>query len=217
MSRKTMISVISGLALLMLAMTMHAPGPVQAQDPTPTNTPRPTPTNIAPPASSDNNFHGSIRGFVYTDVNGDGRCLNTGVTGETPRAGVAIEFVSSDEKTVLTSTSAENGGFELAGAGASYWRVSAQPPAGWVVTSANPLYAPIYPDTPLAQDVNFCVQQGTAVVLPLPLPAAAPADALLPESGAPANSASLWLALLGLTLVLTGFALHWREQRLAHK
>jgi len=168
------------------------------------------------PVTDDNPLsNGSIRGMVYIDANGDGKCVNTGVTGEGPASGVTIEFVSSDEKTVITQTSAESGGYELAAAGESYWRVTAQPDAGWFVTSQNPLYVPIYQDTPLALDVNFCVQKLTAVPAPLPLPAVpgSTTSALMPESGAPANSGSLWLAVTGLALIVVGLGLYWREKR----
>jgi len=217
MSRKSQFSFILGLVLILLA-SMSYDGVSAQGEATPTNTPRPTPTNIAPPTSPPTSVEttnrGSIRGMVYVDANGDGKCVNTGLASETPVAGVTLEFVSSDEKTVITQTSAENGGYELAGAGESYWRVTAQPAAEWMVTSQNPLYVPIYADTPLALDVNFCVQKITAVPLPLPqtLPAVTNTSNLLPESGAPANTASLWLALAGLALVILGAGLYWREK-----
>ncbi|MBK8988128.1 MAG: hypothetical protein IPM39_19010 [Chloroflexi bacterium] len=213
MSRQSKISLILGLALLLLA-SMTFPVAQAQEQPTPTNTPRPTPTNIPPAVNTNPAFHGSIRGFVYTDMNGDGKCVGTGVAGETAVANITIQFVNSDEKVVLTQTTADNGAYELAGAGESYWRVTAQPPAGWVVTSQNPLYAPIYANTPLAADVNFCLQKGTAVAVPLPLilPSTA-ATTLLPDSGAAGNMASFWLAALGLGLILLGLAIHWRQHR----
>ena len=66
----------------------------------------------------------------------------------------------------------------LAAAGQSYWRVTAKPDATkYVVTSQNPLYAPVYPENGLAQTgYNFCVSQGTNAVI------------ILPESGAAASS-----------------------------
>lgn len=211
MSYKARISFILGLVLLLIASVAQAQDP----QPTPTNTPRPTPTNMAPPTSPppapSANVQGSIRGVVYADVTGNGRCVNTGVAGETAVPNVPIEFMSSDEKTIITHTSGENGVFELAAAGESYWRVTAKPPAGWVVTSENPRYAPIYPETPLATDVNFCVMRVTAV----PLPAPPTSGILLPDSGAPANSAaniSLWLAIAGFGLILVGLFLQ-RQQR----
>ncbi len=216
MSRHSLISLVSGLILLFIALVVNAPGPVQAQAPTPTNTPRPTPTNIPQPTTAATDVHGSIRGMIYRDVNGDGQCVGTGIVGENPVEGVQIEFVSSDEKTVLTHTSASNGGFELAGAGESYWRVTAKPAAGWVVTSENPRYASVYAPNPVVTDVNFCVQEGTAVVLPhLVIPSSAPP--LLPASGAPASSTattiSFWLVALGMSLIVSGVILHWRERR----
>jgi hypothetical protein len=198
MPRKTTIAVLLGL-LLSLAVTA-----VYAQD---GPGPWPTPTNVPV------DVYGTVRGFVYLDVNGDGKCVNTGVAGETPVEGIPIEFVSSDEKTVITNTSAANGAYELAGAGQSYWRVTAKPDAAWVVTSENPLYAPVYPDNLAATDVNFCVQKaGTAVfALASPVNATVSGDYILPEAGAAQNSALLWPFLLGIGLILFGAGWRWYE------
>ncbi|MBK8901607.1 MAG: hypothetical protein IPM53_10525 [Anaerolineaceae bacterium] len=147
---------------------------------------------------------GSITGAVYLDVNGDGRCFNTGVTGEGPVQGVTIEFVSSDEATVVTLTTAENGTYGLAAAGQSYWRVTAKPDATkYVVTSENPLYAPVLPETGLDQSgINFCVSQGTNAVI------------ILPESGGAASSNGLvWVtAVFGLALIGVGVVLEVKRR-----
>lgn len=147
---------------------------------------------------------GSISGSVYLDVNGDGRCINTGVAGEGPVQGVTIEFVSSDEATVVTLTTAENGTYGLAAAGQSYWRVTAKPDATkYVVTSENPLYAPVFPDNGLNQSgVNFCVSQGTNAVI------------ILPESGGAASSNGLvWVtAVFGLALIGVGLVLEVKRR-----
>ncbi len=63
----------------------------------------------------------TIRGGVYEDVNGDGRCVNTGVEGEGPVAGIDILFVSSDRETTVTLYTGDNGTYGLAGAGESIW------------------------------------------------------------------------------------------------
>ena len=44
---------------------------------------------------------GTIQGVVYQDVNGDGVCVDTGVQGEGPVENVDVEFVSSDEETII--------------------------------------------------------------------------------------------------------------------
>lgn len=168
------------MVLLLSAILLLIVGTVQAQD------------------------SGSISGAVYLDVNGDGRCINTGVTGEVPVAGVTIEFTSSDEATVVTLTTADNGTYGLAGAGQSYWRVTAKPDAAkYVVTSENPLYAPVFPENGLAQTgFNFCVSQGTNAVI------------ILPESGAAAsNMGMVWVtAVFGLALVGVGIALEAKRR-----
>lgn len=172
----------TGLVVLLLStIFLLAVGTVQAQD------------------------SGSISGAVYLDVNGDGRCFNTGVTGEVPVQGVTIEFVSSDEATVVTLTTASDGTYGLAAAGQSYWRVTAKPDATkYVVTSQNPLYAPVYPENGLAQTgYNFCVSQGTNAVI------------ILPESGAAASSSvAVWVtAVLGLSLIGVGIVLEAKRQQ----
>lgn len=150
---------------------------------------------------------GSISGAVYKDVNGDGVCIDTGVAGEVPVEGVTIEFVSSDEATVVTLTTAENGTYGLAAAGQSYWRVTAKPDATkYVVTSENPRYAPVLPDAGLVQTgVNFCVSEGTNAVI------------ILPESGAAATATGgnlfIWItAVFGLALIGTGIVLEWKRR-----
>ena len=174
----------TGLAILLLsALFLLAVSTVQAQS----------------------DARGSISGAVYKDVNGDGRCIDTGVTGEDPVEGVTIEFVSSDEATVVTLTTADNGTYGLAAAGQSYWRVTAKPDAAkYVVTSENPLYAPVLPESGLVQTgYNFCVSEGTNAVI------------ILPESGAAAtnNSLFVWItAVFGLALVGVGIVLEIKRR-----
>lgn len=170
------------MVLLLSAILLLVVGTVQAQD------------------------RGSISGAVYLDVNGDGRCFNTGVTGEDPVEGVTIEFTSSDEATVVTLTTAGDGTYGLAAAGQSYWRVTAKPDATkYVVTSENPLYAPVFPENGLAQSgYNFCVSQGTNAVI------------ILPESGAAASSTGLvWVtAVFGLALIGVGIVLEAKRRQI---
>jgi hypothetical protein len=174
---------------------------------------------------------GTIRGAVYRDVNGDGQCVNTGVEGEEPVAGVSIEFVSSDGNHTIHLYTGENGTYGLADAGFSNWRVTATPSSDWVVTSQNPLYANINFDEEEALDINFCVAEvgyWTGPVNPIypgqPLypvnpiyPGGQPASVVLPESGAPAsiNSAGLLavMALGGFGFVLLGLGLELKRRR----
>ncbi len=156
------------------------------------------------------NDTGYITGAVYRDVNGDGRCVDTGIEGENPVEGVAIEFVSSDEAIVVTLTTADNGTYGLADVGESYWRVSAKPDAAkYVVTSENPLFAPVFPADGLVQTgYNFCVSDGTTIT-------GTNAVIILPESGAAAanNSAVLWItAVFGLALIGSGTVLEIKRR-----
>ncbi len=143
---------------------------------------------------------GYITGAVNLDVNGDGLCFDSGVEGETGVEGVTIEFVSSDEATVVTLTTAADGTYGLAAAGESYWRVTAKPDAAkYFVTSENPRYAPVFPDTGLVQTGNnFCISQGINAVIILPESGAAAAG----SNGLVGVTAVFGLALIGVGLVL---------------
>lgn len=211
--RKTLkVAVIGSLGLAAVFM-LAISGMVQAQNdeprPTPTNMPDETPA-VPTPVPSGNEEHeevvvrGSIQGMVYVDVTGDGRCINTGVEGEGPIEGIPVEFVSSDEQTIITLTSGPDGQFGLFAAGASYWGVSARPGADWVVTTEPTIYVPIYADSLSATDVNFCVQQASV------------ARVVLPASGAQQPLAWGWLALAGLLFVGLGFVYFWRERQLSY-
>lgn len=188
----------------------------QAQTPRPTptidpfTTPTPTPTATPPPSTSQPSgapTHGTIQGGVYKDVNGDGVCVGSGVAGEEPVANIDVEFVSSDEKTVITLYTGPDGRYGLVAAGFSYWGVTTKPGPDWIVTSEKTLYVPIYEDTLVATDVNFCIQQARTVTTFLPA-----SGASFPGwTGIPSL---LSLALVtGLMLIVVGFSLYRRQSR----
>ena len=178
--------------------------------------PRPTPTNVGGGVSGDDDEErGTMQGHVYLDVNGDGVCVNSGVEGERPVEGIPVEFVSSDEQTVITVTSGDDGGFGLFAAGQSNWRVSAKPEAGLVVTSANPLYVPVYPESLGHTGVDFCVAEGTAAngiivlangqTIVVGDSIAAAGTIILPEAGAAAQPDYVGIVLLGMAILGTVF------------
>ena len=196
MLRTVKISMIAGLLVMLLANVAYAQGE-----------PRPTPTNVPTlleERKDDGVDRGTIQGVVYQDVNGDGRCVGTGIAGEGPVPNINIEFVSSDEKTVITLYSGPDGIYGLAAAGQSYWAVTAKPSADWIVTSSPTLYAPIFEDSQAQTDVNFCVMKASGN---------ARVRAVLPQAGRAASPALSVAAIAGLSLVLTGLFLSWREKR----
>ncbi len=145
---------------------------------------------------------GTIMGVIYEDVNGDGVCVDTGVEGEVPVPDVNVEFVSSDEKTVLTMYSSADGAFGLYAAGFSYWKLTAKPSAEWVVTSENPIYAPIDAQNHAINGLYFCVQK------------AQKAQVVLPASGDPVSAGALAAtAVTGLTFILGGVVLEIRRRK----
>ena len=188
-------------------------------------TPRPTPTNVGGGGgTSDADARGTIQGHVYKDVNGDGVCVNSGVEGEVPVAGVSVQFTSSDEATIINVTSGEDGGFGLFAAGQSNWRVTVRPESGWGATSENPLYVPVYPESLGHTGVDFCIAEGAGVgngVIVLNDGQIADGTILLPEAGADTSEVAItniyvltvWIsALLGLLLFVAGIALHRHQQ-----
>ena len=149
--------------------------------------------------------HGFIQGRIYKDVNGDGRCVDTGVPGEEPIPNVNVQFTNSDRDLVITHYSGPEGIFGLVRAGFSYWEVTVLPPPGWFVTSQQTIYVPVYEDTLSHDNVNFCLSQGTV--------GQARVVALLPQSGAGANSGLTIAAVFGFILLVSGIGIEIRRRR----
>ncbi len=170
---------------------------------TPTVAPSATPTGdtggTANPAAAQTATKGILRGTVYEDTNGDGKCQGTG---EPILTGITIQFAGGPNQETLTQTSVDDGTFSLA-ADFGTWQISAIPPTGSAVTSEKTQTVTI--DTrQQVVNVDFCV---SAV------------RALLPESGAAADPGSplLYIALVGAFLVVTGVGLHWRKRVVPEK
>jgi hypothetical protein len=149
---------------------------------------------------------GTIQGVVYEDVDGDGLCVDTGVEGEGPLENINVELASSDEATIFVHYTDVYGKYGLYAAGHSYWRVTAQPNADWVVTSENPLYALLDDDNRAVTDVNFCVQKANAATT-------GTAAVILPESGSAHNNLITIAMLAGLGITFVGAALEWRRRQ----
>jgi len=197
-------------------------------------TPRPTPTNVA---TNQNDPRGSIFGSVYLDVNGDGKCVNSGVEGEQPVANVNIQFTGSNATTIIPLTTGSDGTFGLVAAGESNWEVLAIPDANRVITSQNPIYVPVYADGTLDHsNINFCIAASTSqVVNPVPegsanaiivttnngTSASSETNALIlnPDSGTAAKQPAtepIWLigiAFIGAAFLLTGLAIEWQRHK----
>ena len=149
---------------------------------------------------------GSIRGAVYEDVDGDGKCIGTGVEGEGPVVGINVEFVSSDEATVVTLQTGDDGTYGLVAAGFSYWGVTVKPDENWVVTSEETIYVPVFEDSPLQTDVNFCIQNVKNV------------KTILPVSGGAASTMgwiTVVIGLIGISLITIGLGMEWWRRQSA--
>ena len=146
---------------------------------------------------------GSIRGVVAVDVNGDGKCVGTGVAGEVGIANVPLQFVNSDGGIVMEHTTGSDGTFGLVSVGDSYWKVTVQPGTGWKITSSATLYALIDENNRLAENINFCLQSTST----------ATTSGLLPQAGG-AVSAGLTavVAIFALSLIAFGLLLQTRRR-----
>lgn len=150
--------------------------------------------------------HGFIQGRVYKDVNGDGKCVGTGIAGEDPIPNVNVQFTNSDGEVVITHYSGPEGIFGLVRAGFSWWEVKVLPPAGWYVTSEPIINVPVFEDSLSHDAVNFCLSQGTSTV------GVARVVALLPQSGAAANSGLTVVAAIGALLLVAGLGIEIRRR-----
>jgi hypothetical protein len=215
MTKKVLKSICLVLILALFA------GVVQAQEGNPT--PRPTPTNVPdgdggePPADTGSGeTKGSIRGTVYNDVNADGACADEPVL-----AGVPIKFVSQRGDTSVYLQSGANGTYGLVAAGLGTWTVTAEPGAGMIVTSQNPLQVFIGEDNTLALNVNFCVAAGAPAPAVTPLPGVVyapsygpgPKTVILPTAGANIAPTLIATGVTGLGLILFGFSIEMRRRR----
>jgi hypothetical protein len=151
---------------------------------------------------------GYIEGRIHRDVNGDGKCVDTGVAGEDPIANINVQFTSSDSETVITNYSGPSGYYGLAAAGYSYWEITVLPGPEWTVTSAPTIYVPIFADSRSATDVHFCLSKGGGI-------GGATGRVvvnLLPESGGAASSVLAIAAVAGVGLLVAGIFLEWRRR-----
>jgi hypothetical protein len=199
MARWMMIALFAVLIVLFVGGAAEA-GVVQAT-PYPTcgtEIPCDTPIYNGRPDLSSGEIRGSIRGTVYEDRNGDGKCVNTG---EPILAGIPINFVSNDGQWTTQLYSGENGTYGLVAAGLGTWRVSADPPAPWVVTSAKTVQAFLGENQRLVLGVDFCLSKvGTR-------------PPVLPAAGAAISPLFAAAALVGLGLMGLGAGIEIQRRR----
>lgn len=191
--------------------TLTAPRPTATCTPDqPCYTPPPGPS---PTYSSGNETKGSIRGTVYNDENADGSCSDDPVM-----AGVPIKFVNDRGDTSVYLQSGQNGTYGLVAAGLGQWTVTAEPGAGLIVTSQNPVQVFIDVHNPLALNVNFCVSANVPV--PDIDPGGGPSGprpvkptVILPTAGAGIAPTLIVSGLTGASLILAGYGIEMRRRR----
>lgn len=161
-------------------------------------------------AQDENPANGTIRGAVFSDANGDGICVNTGVEGEAGLADISLTFVNSDGEITMNHATGADGTFGLVAVGQSHWQVTVQAPEGWEVSGAETLFALIDDNNTLAENINFCLQNTGASSTQ------ASGGTLLPEAGG-SSSAGLTavFAAAGLLLIVVGLVLEGRRRRQA--
>ena len=203
MSKKVRLSIC-----LVMVMALFA-SVVQAQD----GTPRPTPTNVPPdgsgnpPSETEGETKGSIRGTVYNDQNADGSCA-----GDPVLAGVPIKFVNDLGDTSVYLQSGENGTYGLVAAGLGTWTVTAEPGAGMIVTSKNPLQAFLGEHNNLVLGVDFCVAEGSASGTS-GTGETGTGTVILPTAGAAVAPSLVVAGLSGISLILAGAGIEFSRRR----
>jgi hypothetical protein len=207
MSKKFRLSLCFVIVLALFASV------AQAQE----GAPRPTPTNVPPGGSGSPptevqgaGSRGSIRGTVYNDANADGVCA-----GEPVLAGVPLKFVSNRGDTSVYLQSGENGTYGLVAAGLGTWTVTAEPGAGMIVTSKNPLQAFIGEGDHdnLVLGVDFCVAKGSGSGQS----GSGSGTVILPTAGAGVAPALAVAGFSGLSLILAGAGVEFNRRRNTRK
>jgi hypothetical protein len=197
MARWTMIALFAVMILLFVGGAAEA-GVVQGT-PAPTcgaEIPCDTPIYNGRPSLQDE-VRGSIRGTIYEDKNGDGKCTNTG---EPILVGIPINFVSNDKTTTVRLYSGENGTYGLVAAGLGTWDVTADPPAPWIVTSRKTVQAFLGESQRLVLGVDFCLSKtGTR-------------PGVLPAAGAAVSPLFVTAALVGLGFMALGAGIEIRRK-----
>jgi hypothetical protein len=187
------------VAVLLFLLSLLWTAAVQAQEPRPSPTPTDDPRLIA--GQTDEPQHGSIRGTIRLDQNGDGRCANEPILADIP-----IRFVSDDGNWSVYLRSGDNGTYGLVAAGYGTWKVTADPPAPYVVTSQKTINAFLGDNQKLVLGVDFCVADIRNV--------RAQAPVVLPQSGGVAPGL-LTAVFVGAAFVFSGMALEWHRRRQA--
>ena len=150
-------------------------------------------------SAQDDARDGSIRGTVYLDENGNGKCVDEG---EPIHPGVPIEFVSDDGKWSTYLQTGDDGTYGLVSAGYGTWQVSARPNANdFVVTSEPTIAVFVGSEEKLALNINFCIQATDGVITTRN----ATSNAVLPQAGGGFNNNFYILAaIIGLAFLSAG-------------
>jgi hypothetical protein len=170
---------------------------VHAQSPRPSPTPTDDPRLVV--GQTEQTRDGSIRGTVRLDRNGDGRCADEPILPDIP-----IRFVSEDGNWTLYLRSGDDGTYGLVAAGYGAWRVTADPPAPYVVTSQKTINARLGDNQNLVLGVDFCIANIRNV--------RAQAPVVLPQSGGVAPGL-VTAVFAGVAFILSGLILEWRRRR----
>ena len=218
MFKKVLVSLCLVIILALFASVTYAQDGQATPRPTPTNVP-PGGSGNPPPEADGTDGRGSIRGTVYNDLNGDGSCATEPALG-----GVPIKFVSDRGDTTVFLQSGENGTYGLVAAGLGTWTVTAEPGAGWIVTSKNPVQAFIGEESNLVLGVNFCVAEGSTTDNTgsdndgsgnsgSGQPRPNPRSVIMPTAGASVAPALVTTGATGIALFLAGAGIEFNRRR----
>jgi LysM repeat protein len=173
---KAGLKVLVILFVFLMVMSLLASVPAEERPPI---TPGPRPT-VSPSngKTSEDKVRGSIRGTVYEDQNGDGKCANTGEPG---LPGVTLELINGGNS--ISVISGDDGTYAPVAMGLGTWTVTVKPPSGWHVTSAHERPASLSSDQLLALGVDFCLAKDAAALPPAPPAPLPPAGSYVVQPG----------------------------------
>ena len=177
---KAGLKILVILFVFLMVMSLLASLPAENRPPV---TPGPRPT-VSPSKgdTSDDKVRGSIRGTVYEDRNGDGKCAGTGEMG---LPGVPLDLINGEH--TLAMISGNDGTYAPVAVGLGTWTVTVKPPSDWRVTSQNNREAFLSKEQLLVLGVDFCLARDAPPISPV-MPAPLPISPVMPTPPPPVAS-----------------------------
>jgi len=169
---KTGLIVVATLFIFWMVVPLFAGVPAEDRPPI---TPGPRPT-ISPHKGESS--RGSIRGTVYEDWDGDGKCAGTGDPG---LPGITLDLSSGGNS--ISVIFGDDGTYAPVSMGQGVWTVTVKPPDGWRAAPVNARTALLDNNQLLVLGVDFCLAEVAAMLPPAPPTYRLPARSYMIQRG----------------------------------